>query len=50
MARAYLRDNLKFDFTARAVEGVETFYAEAARLGLAPSGGRIRFLDATERA
>lgn len=50
LARTYLRDNLKFDFTARAIEGVERFYAEAAHLGCVSAGGRIRFLGAADGA
>jgi hypothetical protein len=34
LAARYLRENLLFDMTPRAVDGLLTFYDEAARLGL----------------
>lgn len=43
LARDYLRQNLRFDFTTRAIDGLDRFYAEAASLGLVPSPGRVRF-------
>jgi predicted solute-binding protein len=41
-ARDYLRRNLMFEFTPRAIEGVEAYYREAAALGLARRG-KVRF-------
>jgi chorismate dehydratase len=38
VARAYLRDHIKFDLTDRALDGLRTYYAEAAALDLAPAG------------
>ena len=37
-ARRYLRENLRFDLTPRALEGLRTYYREAVALGLAPPG------------
>jgi predicted solute-binding protein len=42
IARDYLRDNLRFEFDARAREGLARYYAEAQALDLAPPA-RIRF-------
>ena len=42
VARAYLRRHLMFQFTPRALQGLEAYYWEAASLGLI-TGGRIRF-------
>jgi chorismate dehydratase len=39
VARAYLRDNMQYRLDARAIEGLKTYYREAADLGLA---GRSR--------
>jgi chorismate dehydratase len=36
VARAYLRDNMRFALDARAVEGLQTYYREAHALGLIP--------------
>ncbi len=35
LARRYLRENLRFQFDARALEGLRLYYQEAAALGLA---------------
>jgi chorismate dehydratase len=43
LARAYLRDHLRFQLSTRAVEGLTTYYREAADLGLAPSRPRLEF-------
>lgn len=43
-AQQYLRHNLAFDLTPRAIEGVHAFYTEAAGLGLVPSAARVAFL------
>jgi chorismate dehydratase len=42
-ARDYLRRNLMFEFTPRALEGLQAYYREAASLGLVPAGGQVRF-------
>lgn len=42
-ARQYLRENIKFDLTDRAVEGLRTYYREAHRLGLVPRSGPLEF-------
>ncbi len=42
MAREYLRRHLMFEFTPRALEGLEAYYREAAALGLA-TAGPVRF-------
>lgn len=34
IARAYLRDNMRFSLDARAIAGLQTYYREAAALGL----------------
>jgi predicted solute-binding protein len=46
LARRYLRHHLRFRFDAAAVEGLRTYYREAAALGLAPAPGPLRFFDA----
>ncbi len=33
VARAYLRENMRFSLDARAIEGLQTYYREAAALG-----------------
>lgn len=43
LARAYLRRNLMFRFTARALEGLETYYREAASLGLVNQPASVQF-------
>jgi predicted solute-binding protein len=37
IARRYLRDNLRFELDARALEGLTTYYREAATLDLVPA-------------
>lgn len=37
IARAYLRDNMRFAFDAPAIEGLRTYYREAVALGLVPA-------------
>jgi len=48
LAREYLRRNLMFRFTARALEGLETYYREAASLGLASGLTNVRFFSERE--
>jgi predicted solute-binding protein len=43
LAREYLRRNLMFEFTARARQGLEAYYREAASLGLIGSAGQVNF-------
>jgi chorismate dehydratase len=38
IARRYLRENLRFELDARALNGLTTYYREAGALGLVPSG------------
>jgi chorismate dehydratase len=45
LARRYLREHLRFQLDARALEGLRRFYREAAALGLAPSRD-VEFFDA----
>jgi chorismate dehydratase len=46
LARRYLRENLMFRLTPRAIEGLRTYYREAAALGLAPETGALEFFAA----
>jgi chorismate dehydratase len=43
LARDYLRRNLMFEFTPRAYQGLETYYREAAALGLTRAALDARF-------
>ena len=43
IARRYLRDNLRFELDARALDGLRTFYREAAAVGAVPAPGAIEF-------
>jgi chorismate dehydratase len=43
IARRYLRENIKYDMDARALEGLRRFYREAASIGLVPRTDEIRF-------
>ena len=43
LAREYLHHNLMFEFTTRAIEGLETYYRAAASLGLIATAERVRF-------
>ena len=45
LAERYLREHLAFRLTPRALEGLETYYAEASRLGLAEAAEPV-FFDA----
>jgi chorismate dehydratase len=49
-AQRYLRENLAFRLTARALDGMRTFYAEAARLGLVERASEPAFFDAGQSA
>lgn len=40
IARAYLREHMRYGFGPREVEGLRTYYREVAELGLATSGAR----------
>lgn len=50
LAVEYLRRHLSFDLDARAVQGLTTYYREAAELGLASPGAVIRFFDGPSSA
>jgi chorismate dehydratase len=43
IARHYLRENMKYDLPPRAIEGLTTFYREAAALGLVSETRTIEF-------
>jgi chorismate dehydratase len=45
VADRYLRENLAFRLTPRALEGLGTYYAEAGRLGLAPRAPAPAFFE-----
>ena len=45
-ARAYLRDNVRFDLGAREIDGLRRFWALAVEAGLAPAGRDLRFCGA----
>jgi chorismate dehydratase len=42
VARRYLRDNIRYALGHEEIEGLRTFYAYAAELGLAPFDGELR--------
>ena len=44
LARRYLRENLMFRLTPRAIEGLQRFYREAEALGLATTAA-LGFFD-----
>ena len=46
VARRYLRENLRFQLDDRALDGLRTFYREAAAAGAAPAGAPPAFFDA----
>jgi predicted solute-binding protein len=47
LAERYLRDHLRFRLDERALDGLQIYYREAHRLGLAPQPpASLRFLDA----
>jgi len=43
IARRYLRENLRFELDAPALEGLRTFYREAAAVGAVPAAGPLEF-------
>ena len=43
IGRRYLRENLMFELSPRAVDGLRTFYREAIALGLASGESRVEF-------
>lgn len=45
VARAYLRDNIRYYLGRDELEGLQTFYRYAAELGLASFDGTLRFYD-----
>jgi chorismate dehydratase len=49
-AQRYLRENLAFRLTDRALEGLRTFYGEAQRLGLAARAAEPAFFDVGQSA
>lgn len=49
-AQRYLRENLAFRLTARALDGLRTFYSEAARLGVVQRAPEPAFFDAGQSA
>jgi predicted solute-binding protein len=46
LGRRYLRENLVFDFDARAQDGLRAYYREALALGVATGEPRLDFFDA----
>jgi chorismate dehydratase len=46
VARAYLRENIKYGLSDAALEGLRTFYREAAALDLITRAESVRFFDA----
>jgi chorismate dehydratase len=46
VARRYLRDNIQYTFGDEELEGLRTFYAYAAQLGLVSFDGTLRFYHA----
>jgi chorismate dehydratase len=47
IAARYLRENLMFDLTPRAIEGLSTFYREAEETGLVPASRDAAFFGAS---
>lgn len=45
-ARRYLRENLRFELDARAIDGLRMFYREAAAVGAAPIAAPLELFDA----
>jgi chorismate dehydratase len=45
VGRHYLRENLLFDLTSRAQDGLRTFYREALALGLATGRSSVEFFE-----
>ena len=49
LARRYLRENLTFRLSGRALEGLRTYYQEAAALGLSGTPGEVEFFPQPAR-
>ena len=49
-AAQYLRENLAFELTPRALEGLQTYYREAAAAGIAAGSREIAFFDGPQLA
>ena len=47
VAKRYLRENLAFRLTPRALDGLRAFYGEAARIGLAEPAPELAFFAST---
>lgn len=47
LARRYLRDHLAYNLDDRSIEGLQTYYREAAALDLAPEAGPLAFFPAS---
>jgi chorismate dehydratase len=45
LARRYLRENLMFHLTPRAIDGLKTYYREAAALGIVADPAPVEFFD-----
>ena len=43
VAQQYLRENLTYDLSPRALEGLQTYYREAVDLDLAAAAAALRF-------
>ena len=50
MAARYLRENLRFDLSPRAIEGLETYYREAAAVGLVAQARPLEFFERDARS
>jgi len=48
VARAYLRDNIRYFLGEQELEGLRTFYRYASELGLASFDGKLQFYDADD--
>ena len=49
MARRYLRESLRFELSPRALEGLRTYYREAAALRLIAAAPEIRLFEEKTR-
>jgi hypothetical protein len=47
-AARYLRENLAFELTPRAIQGLRTYYREAVAAGVVPEERAIVFFDAPD--
>ena len=50
VAQRYLRENLAFRLTPAAIEGLRTFYREAAALGLIEASRALAFYEAADQS